>query len=166
MRSGSHTSSRSRSPAARWRDASSLAASGRTSARQRRIAVSTSRAGPSATTRGSRLAGLQIAGKTATAQNPHGPDHGWFIGFAPAEKPEIVVGAIIEFSQHGSAIAPLVSRVIAHYLGIDETRARQMRVVVPADSAPAPFALPGATPDTVLAPPIPTDSVIPRPPTR
>jgi len=71
------------------------------------------------TARGSRLAALQIAGKTATAQNPHGPDHGWFIGFAPADKPEIVVGAIIEFSRHGTAVAPLVSRVIAHYLGVD-----------------------------------------------
>lgn len=116
------------------------------------------------TARGSRLENLQIAGKTATAQNPHGPDHGWFIGFAPAEKPEIVVGAIIEFSQHGSAIAPLVSRVIAHYLGIDETRARQLRVVVPADSAPAPFALPTMPQDTVV-PPIP-DSASTRPPTR
>jgi penicillin-binding protein 2 len=128
------------------------------------------------TARGSRLAALQIAGKTATSQNPHGPDHGWFIGFAPAEKPEIVVGAIIEFSRHGSAVAPLVSRVIAHYLGIDETRARQMRVTVPNDSAPAPFQLPGLTRDTSIElrmpeirPVQPTprpDSANPRPPTR
>src|SRR5213082_147951 len=63
---------------------------------------------------------IAIAGKSGTAQNSHGPDHGWFIGFAPAEKPEIVVGAIIEFAQHGTAVAPLVARTIAHYLGIDE----------------------------------------------
>src|SRR2546423_285233 len=72
------------------------------------------------TARGSRLAALTIAGKTGTAQNPHGPDHGWFIGFGPAEKPEIVVGAIVEFAQHGTAVAPLVARTIAHYLGIDQ----------------------------------------------
>jgi len=95
------------------------------------------------TARGSRLANLQIAGKTATAQNPHGLDHGWFIGFAPADKPEIVVGAIIEFSQHGTAVAPLVARTIAHYLGIDEQRASTLRVTVPNDSAPAPFQIPG-----------------------
>jgi penicillin-binding protein 2 len=134
------------------------------------------------TARGSRLASLQIAGKTATSQNPHGADHGWFIGFAPAEKPEIVVGAIVEFAEHGSTIAPLVSRVIAHYLGIDETRARQMRVIVPADSAPAPFSLPGLTPETTtvelrlpqvrpVPPPTPPrppqpDSADTRPPTR
>ena len=66
------------------------------------------------TARGSRLAALTIAGKTGTSQNPHGPDHGWFIAFAPADKPEVVVGAIIEFSQHVTSVAPLVSRAIAH----------------------------------------------------
>ena len=120
------------------------------------------------TARGSRLAGLQIAGKTATAQNPHGLDHGWFIGFGPAEKPEIVVGAIVEFSEHGSAVAPLVSRTIARYLGIDETRARNLRVAVPADSAPEPFQLPTPRADTLRLAPIPPETlrVLPRPPTR
>ncbi len=116
------------------------------------------------TARGSRLANVTIAGKTATAQNPHGLDHGWFIAFAPADKPEIVVGAIIEFARHGTAVAPLVSRTIAHYLGIDERTASQMRVVLPNDSAPAPFQIP-VLPDT-LPPIIPVDSAVPRPPTR
>ena len=116
------------------------------------------------TARGSRLANVTIAGKTATAQNPHGLDHGWFIGFAPADKPEIVVGAIIEFARHGTAVAPLVSRTIAHYLGVDERTASQMRVVLPNDSAPAPFQIP-VLPDT-LPPIIPVDSAVPRPPTR
>src|SRR5260370_5477286 len=89
------------------------------------------------TARGSRLANLTIAGKTGTAQNPHGLDHGWFIGFAPADKPEIVIGAIIEFARHGTAVAPLVSRAIAHYLGIDERTASQLQCTVPNDSAPA-----------------------------
>src|SRR5205807_9523174 len=62
---------------------------------------------------------LTIAGKTGTAQNPHGPAHGWFIGFAPADKPEIVVGAIVEFAREGPYVAPLVARTIAHYLGIE-----------------------------------------------
>jgi penicillin-binding protein 2 len=118
------------------------------------------------TARAGRIASLTIAGKTATSQNPHGLDHGWFIGFAPADKPEIVVGAIIEFAQHGSALAPLVSRIIAHYLGIDETRVRTLRVTVPADSAPQPFQIPGVPQDPVVPPPIPTDSAVARPPTR
>jgi penicillin-binding protein 2 len=116
------------------------------------------------TARGSRLANLTIAGKTATAQNPHGLDHGWFIGFAPADKPEIVVGAIIEFARHGTAVAPLVSRTIAHYLGIDERTASQIRVALPNDSAPAPFQIP-VLPDS-LPPVIPADSAVARPPAR
>jgi penicillin-binding protein 2 len=114
------------------------------------------------TARGSRLAALTIAGKTGTAQNSHGADHGWFIGFAPADKPEIVVGAIIEFAHHGTAVAPLVARTIAHYLGIEDTRARNIRIALPNDSAPQPFQLP--TEDSL--PPSPSDSVYPRPPTR
>ncbi len=118
------------------------------------------------TARGSRIANLTIAGKTATAQNPHGLDHGWFIGFAPADKPEIVVGAIVEFARHGTAVAPLVSRAIAHYLGIDEQTASQLRVTLPNDSAPAPFQIP-VLPDTVPPPPvIPVDTGVARPPTR
>ena len=88
------------------------------------------------TARASRVQNLAIAGKTATSQNPHGLDHGWFIGFAPAAKPEIVVGAIVEFSEHGSAIAPMVSRIIARYLGADTVAAVLIRRYLPADSAP------------------------------
>ena len=107
---------------------------------------------------------LTIAGKTGTAQNPHGPAHGWFIGFAPADKPEIVVGAIVEFAREGPYVAPLVARTIAHYLGIEDSRATNIRVVLPADSAPRPFQVPTTQQDTM--PRIPTDSVDARPPTR
>lgn len=126
------------------------------------------------TARGSRLGSITIAGKTGTAQNPHGPNHGWFIGFAPADKPEIVVGAIVEFAREGPYVAPLVTRTIAHYLGIGEGEAT-FRVALPTDSAPAPFQLPGMPSDTLRPPsdtqrppPPPTrpDSAVPRPPTR
>jgi penicillin-binding protein 2 len=87
---------------------------------------------------GARVEELQIAGKTGTAQNPQGPEHGWFIGFAPVEQPEIVVGAIVEFAEHGSNVAPLVTRVIRrHLVGPDSDR-DQVRLVLPADSAPGP----------------------------
>ena len=82
---------------------------------------------------------LTIAGKTGTAQNPHGPAHGWFIGFAPADKPEIVVGAIVEFAREGPYVAPLVTRVIARYLGGDTTVASNLRLVLPTDTAPHPM---------------------------
>jgi len=111
------------------------------------------------TARGARLRELRIAGKTATAQNPQGPDHGWFIGFAPAEQPTIVVGAVIEYARHGSAVAPLVARVIAHYLGADTTAARY-EFRLPNDSAPRETRVLGAPPgdsltDSTRAPAIP-----------
>ena len=111
------------------------------------------------TARGARLRELRIAGKTATSQNPQGPDHGWFIGFAPAEQPTIVVGAVLEYARHGSAVAPLVARVIAHYLGADTTAARY-EFRLPNDSAPRETRVLGAPPgdsltDSTRAPAIP-----------
>lgn len=86
----------------------------------------------------SRIANLHIAGKTGTAQNPHGLDHGWFIGFAPAEAPEVVVGAIVEFGEHGSSIARMVTQIIArHLLGPDADLGRPVTWVLPSDSVPA-----------------------------
>ena len=64
----------------------------------------------------SRHADLAVAGKTGTAQNPHGKDHGWFIGFAPAEKPELNVGGIMEFAEHGTTVAPYVIRTLRRYI--------------------------------------------------
>ena len=111
------------------------------------------------TGRSARMGELRIAGKTATSQNPQGPDHGWFIGFAPAEQPAIVVGAVIEYARHGSAVAPLVARVIAHYLGADTTAARY-EFRLPNDSAPRETRVLGAPPgdsltDSTRAPAIP-----------
>lgn len=90
----------------------------------------------------SRIADLKIAGKTGTAQNVHGEDHGWFIGFAPADEPEIVVGAVIEFAKHGSSVAPLVTAVMArHLLGPEAVMDRDFRYLIPSDSAPQPIRL-------------------------
>jgi penicillin-binding protein 2 len=94
------------------------------------------------TARAVRLERIQLAGKTGTAQNSHGLDHGWFIGFAPAEHPAIVVGAIMEFAEHGTTVAPYVARVIERYLlGPDSARGRAVEtdfvpLRVPQDSAP------------------------------
>ena len=62
------------------------------------------------------LYGVSVAGKTGTAENPHGDDHAWFVGFAPVENPEIVVVAMVEHGGHGASIAsPIVKDVIKGY---------------------------------------------------
>jgi penicillin-binding protein 2 len=88
-----------------------------------------------------------VAGKTGTAQNPHGKDHGWFIGFAPADKPELVVGGIMEFAEHGTTVAPYVIRTLRRYLlGPDTAGTIKVKVLLdesvgPQDSAPRPVEL-------------------------
>lgn len=64
------------------------------------------------------VGGLGICGKTGTAQNPHGEDHSWFVGYAPAEDPQVVIAVIVENAGHGGSVAaPIVGRAIKHYLG-------------------------------------------------
>jgi penicillin-binding protein 2 len=89
----------------------------------------------------SRMAEYTLAGKTGTAQNAHGKDHGWFIGFAPAEKPQIVVGAIFEFGEHGSDVAPYVMRTVRRYLlGADAgSEIGHPRLQLPGDAPAAPL---------------------------
>jgi len=96
---------------------------------------------------------LRVGGKTGTAQNPQGPDHGWFIGFAPADDPKIVVGSIMEFALHGSSVAPFVVKAIRRYLEkTDPSLAKaRIKVVIQEDSATAVSEL---TADTVAGGPV------------
>jgi penicillin-binding protein 2 len=65
------------------------------------------------------IQGLVIAGKTGSAQNTSDPnkDHAWFVGFAPAEDPKIVVAVFLEFGIHGYFAARVASKIIGKYLG-------------------------------------------------
>ena len=61
--------------------------------------------------------GAAVAGKTGTAQNPHGEDHAWFGGFAPADSPRIAIVVLVEQGGHGgSTAAPLAGKIMASYL--------------------------------------------------
>jgi penicillin-binding protein 2 len=68
------------------------------------------------TANSARVEGITVAGKTGTAQNPPNPDHAWFMGFAPAEQPKILVGVFVEYGLHGSVAAGIATKVMAHYL--------------------------------------------------
>jgi len=71
----------------------------------------------------SAIQGLTLAGKTGTAQNTGGEDHGWFVGFAPAQQPKIVVAVLLEFGLHGSRAAHIASAIIGHYLKVGPIKA-------------------------------------------
>ncbi len=55
---------------------------------------------------------IDIAGKTGTAQNPHGFSHGWFTSFAPFESPEIVVTVFLENAGFASISAAPIARLL------------------------------------------------------
>ncbi len=58
----------------------------------------------------------KAAGKTGSADNSHGKAHSWFIGFAPYEKPEIVVSVIVENVGTGSEYAvPIAQKIFQEY---------------------------------------------------
>ena len=60
---------------------------------------------------------VPVAGKTGTAENPHGQDHGWFIAYAPAEKPDLAIACIVEQGSYGAtASGPIVYEVLEKYL--------------------------------------------------
>ncbi len=67
--------------------------------------------------------GLDICGKTGTAQNPHGDDHSIFIAFAPKNSPRIAIAVYIENGGFGATIAaPIASLMIEKYLTDTITR--------------------------------------------
>ena len=61
--------------------------------------------------------GLDICGKTGTAQNPHGADNSVFICFAPKDNPKIaVVGYVEGGGWGGSTACPIASLLVEKYL--------------------------------------------------
>ncbi len=57
-----------------------------------------------------RLPGVTVAGKTGTATNPHGRSHAWFVAFAPAEAPRVVVAIVVENVGYGGTYAAPIAR--------------------------------------------------------
>ena len=91
---------------------------------------------------GARIPGLITAGKTGTAQNPHGEDHAWFIVYAarPGEPASIAIAVLVENGGHGgTTAAPVARRMILAHFGMTDPLA-------PKTAAPLPVALPAPIP--------------------
>jgi penicillin-binding protein 2 len=74
---------------------------------------------------------IEVAGKTGTAQNPYGEDHGWFIAFAPLDNPQIAVAVLVENAGYGSiSAAPIASLIIEQYLTGELKRQRVLDYVL------------------------------------
>jgi penicillin-binding protein 2 len=88
--------------------------------------------GERGTGRRSKLPFVEMAGKTGTSQvmsfsadqifinclqRPrHQRHHGWFIGYAPADNPEIVIGVLAEHACHGANAGPVAKEIVRAYV--------------------------------------------------
>jgi penicillin-binding protein 2 len=92
--------------------------------------------GDKGTARGSRLADIEISGKTGTSQvisrkkdDPRSEEerpahlrpHAWFIAYAPSAAPEIAVAVLVEHGEHGSgAAASIATELIKTFLRVGQ----------------------------------------------
>ncbi|MDR2801946.1 MAG: penicillin-binding protein 2 [Prevotellaceae bacterium] len=69
------------------------------------------------------IPGIEMCGKTGTAQNPHGEDHSTFMCFAPRTHPKIAIAAYIENAGFGATwAAPIASLMVEKYLNREVKR--------------------------------------------
>ncbi len=66
---------------------------------------------------------FSVAGKTGTAQNPHGEDHAWFVCFAPVENPEVAVAVLLENAGGGGSMAaPIAGKWLKAWFASEDRR--------------------------------------------
>ncbi len=73
-------------------------------------------------------------GKTGTAENPYGKPHASFVGFAPADDPEILVYVLVENAGHGGEVAAPVAKIIFKKY-FDKKAEKDLMVKVPLKKA-------------------------------
>ena len=69
----------------------------------------------SGTGRFAKIDDIEMAGKTGTAQNPHGRDHSVFACFGPVDDPQIAVFVLVENGGWGASVAAPIATLIAEY---------------------------------------------------
>ena len=72
---------------------------------------------PGGTAYSVKIKGIEMAGKTGTAQNPHGENHAVFFAFAPRVNPKIAIAVFVENAGYGGVwAAPIASMMVEQYL--------------------------------------------------
>lgn len=73
------------------------------------------------------IPGIDICGKTGTAQNPHGENHSIFIAFAPMDNPKIAIATVVENAGYGGTwAAPICNLMIEKYINRDSVSQRPL----------------------------------------
>jgi penicillin-binding protein 2 len=110
-----------------------------------------------------RLIGLDVCGKTGTAQLASNQflkgksaknlkDNAWFVGFAPRSAPEVMVAALFENGEHGQFAAPIVRDVIKAYFDKKARLQKTYRASTPPTTVPAALLTRPAEPPTAADP--------------
>jgi len=87
-----------------------------------------------------KVPGQEYCAKTGTAQNPHGKNHSWFVGFAPKDDPKIAIAVIVENAGYGATWAgPIVGFMMEKYLNdtITTERLKDVERIANTDLIPA-----------------------------
>lgn len=73
---------------------------------------------------GAAVEGVRVAGKTGTATvlSQLGVTHAWFVGYAPANEPEIALVVFLERGTGARDAAPLAGRILRHYFTLKERK--------------------------------------------
>lgn len=75
---------------------------------------------------------VSLAGKTSTAENPHGADHGVFVAYAPFEDPRIAIAVVVEQGGFGSSSAvPIAKKILEAAFNINQIPAEGARIYRP-----------------------------------
>jgi penicillin-binding protein 2 len=71
---------------------------------------------------------VPIAGKTGTAENSQGREHGWFVAYGPFDNPNIAVAVIVENAGYGATSAvPIGHKILTAAFGLDKPQDQQQQ---------------------------------------
>lgn len=75
---------------------------------------------------------ISIAGKTGTAENSHGSDHGWFVAYGPYEDPRVAVAVIVEQGGFGALSAvPIAKKILEAAFNINQPPSESAKIYRP-----------------------------------
>ncbi len=72
---------------------------------------------------------VRFAGKTGTAQNPHGADHAWFTAYGPYKNPDLVVTIFEEYGMHGASLSPMARSIFEKWHQIKNRKPGEKPVI-------------------------------------
>ncbi len=84
-----------------------------------------------------RVPGVRVAGKTGTAQNPHGQDHALFVCYAPVDSPRVAIAIVIENAGHGGSVCAPRAGAMLRRLFLPDSLQRPAARAAPRDSVRA-----------------------------